>query len=213
MALGGGCEMCLHADAVQAAAESYIGLVELGVGLIPGGGGTKELVLRASQRNIEEDVELNYLQQLFINVGTAKVFTSAKEAFELSFLRKGTDCISMNPDRRIADAKRKILMLHEQGYTQPVSPNNIKVQGRGGLGALLSGIHAMRMGNYISDYDRFLAEKLAYVMCGGDLTQAAFVSEQYLLDLERETFLSLCGQKKTLERLQSILQTGKPLRN
>ncbi|HRO41302.1 MAG TPA: 3-hydroxyacyl-CoA dehydrogenase/enoyl-CoA hydratase family protein [Flavipsychrobacter sp.] len=213
MTLGGGCEMCLHADAVQAAAESYIGLVEMGVGLIPGGGGTKELVLRASDRNIKEDVELNYLQNMFINIGTAKVATSAHEAFDNFILRKGIDSISINPDRRIADAKRKVLMLHEQGYTQPVMRTKIKVQGRGGMGALLSGIHGMWRGNYISDYDKFIAEKLAHVMCGGDLTQAGFVSEQYLLDLERETFLGLCGQRKTLERLQSILQTGKPLRN
>ncbi len=213
LTLGGGCEMCLHADAVQAAAESYIGLVELGVGLIPGGGGTKEMVVRASDRNIKEDIELNYLQQLFINIGTAKVSTSAHEAYELSVLRKGIDAISINADRRIADAKRKVLLLHEQGYTQPAPRNDIKVQGRGGLGGLMSGIHAMWRGNYISDYDKFIAEKLAYVMCGGDLSAPAMVSEQYLLDLERETFLSLCGQKKTLERLQSILQTGKPLRN
>lgn len=213
LTLGGGCEMCLHADAVQAAAESYIGLVEMGVGLIPGGGGTKELILRAADRNIKEDVELNYLQQLFINIGTAKVGTSAHEAFELSILRKGTDGISINPDRRIVDAKKRVLLMHEQGYTQPVQRTDVKVQGRGGLGALMAGIHGMWRGNYISDYDKLIAEKLAYVMCGGDLTQSTMVSEQYLLDLERETFLSLCGQKKTLERLQSILQTGKPLRN
>ncbi len=213
MALGGGCEMCLHADAVQAAAESYIGLVEMGVGLIPGGGGTKELVVRASDRNIKEDIELNYLQQLFINIGTAKVSTSAHEAYELSILRKGTDSISINPDRRVTDAKRKVLSLHEQGYTQPIHRNDIKVQGRSGLGPLMAGIHGMWRGNYITDYDKFIAEKLAYVMCGGDLSATTMVSEQYLLDLERETFLSLCGQKKTLERLQSILQTGKPLRN
>lgn len=213
LTLGGGCEMCLHADAVQAAGESYIGLVELGVGLIPGGGGTKEMTLRASDRNIKEDIELNYLQQLFINIGTAKVSTSAQEAYELSILRSGTDRISMNMDRRIADARKKVLLLHEQGYTQPVQRKDIKVQGRAGLGPLLAGTHGMLLGNYISEYDRFIAEKLAYVMCGGDLTQPTLVSEQYLLDLERETFLSLCGQKKTLERLQSILQTGKPLRN
>ena len=213
MTLGGGCEMCLHADAVQAAAETYIGLVEVGVGLIPGGGGTKELALRASDRNIKEDIEMNYLQQLFINIGTAKVATSAHEAYEMSIFRKGTDGISMNPDRRVADAKRKVLLLSEAGYTQPIQRTDIKVQGRGGLGPIMAGTHGMRMGNYISDYDQFIAEKLAYVMCGGDLTQATLVSEQYLLDLEREAFLSLCGQKKTLERLQSILQTGKPLRN
>jgi 3-hydroxyacyl-CoA dehydrogenase len=213
MTLGGGCEMCLHADAVQAAAESYIGLVEMGVGLIPGGGGTKELVVRAHDRNIKEDIELNYLQQLFINIGTAKVSTSAHEAYELSILRKGTDAISINPDRRIADAKRKVMLLNEQGYTQPAPRTDIRVQGRSGLGALMAGIHGMWRGNYISDYDKFIAEKLAHVMCGGDLSAPTFVSEQYLLDLERETFLSLCGQRKTLERLQSILQTGKPLRN
>ncbi len=213
LTLGGGCEMCLHADAVQAAAESYIGLVEVGVGLIPGGGGTKEMTLRASDRNIKEDIETNYLQQLFINVGTAKVSTSAHEAFENSILRPGFDGISINPDRRIGEAKRKILSLWEHGYTQPAPRTDIKVQGRGGLGGLLSGIHGMWRGQYISDYDKLIAEKLAWVMCGGDLSQPTLVTEQYLLDLEREAFLSLCGQRKTLERLQSILTTGKPLRN
>jgi 3-hydroxyacyl-CoA dehydrogenase len=213
LTLGGGCEMCLHADAVQAAAESYIGLVEVGVGLIPGGGGTKEMALRAGDRNIKEDIETNYLQQLFINVGTAKVSTSAHEAFENFVLRPGFDGVSVNIDRRITDAKRKVLSLWEQGYTQPAPRNDVKVQGRGGLGGLMSGIHGMWRGNYISDYDKLIAEKLAYVMCGGDLSQATSVSEKYLLDIEREAFLSLCGQKKTLERLQSIITTGKPLRN
>jgi 3-hydroxyacyl-CoA dehydrogenase len=213
LTLGGGCEMCLHADGVQASAESYIGLVEVGVGLIPGGGGTKELTLRASDRNIKEDIETNYLQQLFINIATAKVSTSAHEAFENFVLRPGYDHISLNPDRRIGDAKRNILMMSDCGYTQPAPRMDIKVQGRGGLGGLLSGIHAMWRGKYVSDYDKLIAEKLAYVMCGGDLSQPTLVTEQYLLDLEREAFLSLCGQKKTLERLQSILTTGKPLRN
>lgn len=213
LTLGGGCEMCLHADGVQAAAESYIGLVEVGVGLIPGGGGTKEMALRAGDRNIKEDIETNYLQQLFINVGTAKVSTSAQEAFDNFVLRPGYDHISINPDRRIADAKRTVLSMWERGYTQPVARNDVKVQGRGGLGGLMSGIHGMWRGKYISDYDKFIAEKLAYVMCGGDLSSATTVSEQYLLDIEREAFLSLCGQKKTLERLQSIITTGKPLRN
>jgi len=213
MTLGGGCEMCLHADAVQAAAETYIGLVEPGVGLIPGGGGTKEMVVRASDRNIREDIELNYLQQLFINIGTAKVSTSAQEAYELSVLRRGYDHISINPDRRVSDAKRQVLLLHEQGYTPPAERTDVKVQGRGGLGPLLAGIHGMWRGQYISDYDKLIAERLAHVMCGGDLSQPTLVSEQYLLDLERETFLSLAGQRKTLERLQYMLQTGKPLRN
>ena len=213
LTLGGGCEMCLHADAVHAAAESYIGLVEVGIGVIPGGGGTKEMIMRASDRNIKEDVELNYLQQLFINVGTAKVSTSAHEAFENFVLRPGIDHISVNPDRRIADAKRNILTIWERGYTQPAQRTDIKVQGRTGLGGLMAGIHGMWRGNYITDYDKFVAEKLAYVMCGGDLSAPTLVSEQYLLDLEREAFLSLCGQRKTLERIQSILTTGKPLRN
>ncbi len=213
MTLGGGCEMCLHADAVQAAAETYIGLVEVGVGLIPGGGGSKEMAVRASERNIKEDIEVNYLQQLFINVGTAKVSTSAQEGFENFIFRPGYDSISINPDRRISDAKRKVLALYEAGYTQPTPRHDIKVQGRGGLGGLMSGIHGLWRGGYASDYDKLIAEKLAYVMCGGDLSTPTLVSEQYLLDLEREAFLSLCGQRKTLERIQNILQTGKPLRN
>ncbi|HYD22498.1 MAG TPA: 3-hydroxyacyl-CoA dehydrogenase/enoyl-CoA hydratase family protein [Flavipsychrobacter sp.] len=213
LTLGGGCEMCLHADSVQAAAESYIGLVEVGVGIIPGGGGSKEMAVRAAERTIKEDIETNYLQQLFINVGTAKVSTSAHEAFENFVLRPGTDAISINLDRRVADAKRKVLALWEIGYTQPVQKTQVKVQGRSGLGGLMAGIHGMWRGNYISDHDKLIAEKLAFVMCGGDLSSVSYVSEQYLLDLEREAFLSLCGQRKTLERLQSILQTGKPLRN
>ncbi len=213
LTLGGGCEICLHADAVQAAAESYIGLVEVGVGLIPGGGGTKEMAVRAAQRTIKEDIETNYIQQLFINVGTAKVSTSAHEAFDNFILRQGADAISINADRRIADAKRKVLSLWEAGYTQPAPLKAVKVLGRGALGGLLSGVHGMWRGQYISEHDKKIAEKLAYVMCGGDLSAPTMVSEQYLLDLEREAFLSLCGERKTLERLQSILTTGKPLRN
>lgn len=213
LTLGGGCEMCLHADVVQAAAETYIGLVEVGVGVIPGGGGSKEMAVRAADRAIKEDVELNYLQQLFINLGTGKVGTSAHEAFDLSILRKDRGGISMNPDRRVSDAKRRVLMLAEAGYTQPIERTDVKVQGRTGLGPILAGVHGMWRGGYISDYDKLIGEKLAHVMCGGDLSAPTEVSEQYLLDLEREAFLSLCGQRKTLERLQSILQTGKPLRN
>ena len=171
------------------------------------------MALRASQLIFKEDVEVTYLQQLFLIVGTAKVSTSAHEAFENFILRPGTDAISINLDRRVADAKRKVLALWEQGYTQPIRKTNVKVQGRGGLGGLIAGIHGMWRGNYISDHDKLIAEKLAYVMCGGDLSSVSYVTEQYLLDLEREAFLSLCGQRKTLERLQSILQTGKPLRN
>lgn len=213
LTLGGGCEMCLHADAVQAAAESYVGLVEVGVGLIPGGGGTKEMAMRATDRSIKEDVEVNFLQQLFINVGTAKVSTSAREAYELHILREWRDRVSINADRRVMDAKRRVLELWEQGYTLAAPRNDIKVLGRSGMGGLLAGIHGMWRGAYISDYDKYIAEQLAHVMCGGDLSAVTTVSEQYLLDLEREVFLRLCGQRKTLERLESILKTGKPLRN
>ncbi|MEO6187528.1 MAG: 3-hydroxyacyl-CoA dehydrogenase/enoyl-CoA hydratase family protein, partial [Ginsengibacter sp.] len=213
LSLGGACEMCLHADKVQAAAESYIGLVEVGVGLIPGGGGTKEFTLRAS-----DDVHLNEpdtipLQNRFLTVGTAKVSTSAFEAFELGILRTGTDAVSMNQSRRIADAKRSVIEIFDGGYTKPIERKNIKVLGQSGLGMLYTGINGMFRANYISEYDVKIAQKLAYVMCGGDLSEATLVSEQYLLNLEREAFLSLCGEKKTLERLQSVLEIGKPVRN
>lgn len=213
LTLGGGCEICLHADKVQAAAESYIGLVEVGVGLIPGGGGTKEMALRASDAIQHNEPETIPLQNRFITIGTAKVSTSAKEAFGMDILREGTDEISMNQDRRIADAKRSVIELYDSGYTAPVPRTDIKVLGRAGLGMLYAGINGMFRGNYITEYDVFIAKKLAYVMCGGDLSEPTQVSEQYLLNLEREAFLSLCGEKKTLERLQSVLKTGKPVRN
>lgn len=213
LTLGGGCEMCLHADKVQAAAESYIGLVELGVGLIPGGGGTKEMTVRASDEFKEGRIEEEPLKDRFMAIAMAKVSTSGKEAFDLGILRAGHDEITMNQSRLIADAKRSILQIAEEGYTRPVERKDIKVLGRGALGMLLTGIHSMRFGNYISDHDAKIAGKLAYVMCGGDLTEASIVSEQYLLDLEREAFLSLAGERKTLERLQSVIKTGKPIRN
>jgi len=213
LALGGGCELCLHADKVQAAAETYIGLVELGVGLIPGGGGTKEFSLRASDAIQHNEPETIPLQNRFITIGTAKVSTSAYEAYELGILRKGIDEVSMNQSRRIAEAKQSVIDIFNNGYTQHVQRTDIKVLGRGGLGMLYSGINGMLKGNYISEYDVFIAKKLAYVMCGGDLSEATLVNEQYLLNLEREAFLSLCGEKKTLERLQSVLRTGKPVRN
>ena len=213
LTLGGGCEICLHADKVQAAAETYIGLVELGVGLIPGGGGTKEFALRASDAIQHNEPETIPLQNRFITIGTAKVSTSAFEAYDLGILRKGIDEISMNQSRRIAEAKQSVIDLYDRGYSQPVPRGDIKVLGREGLGMLYAGINGMFHGNYISDYDVKIAKKLAYVMCGGDLSQATLVNEQYLLNLEREAFLSLCGEKKTLERLQSVLKTGKPIRN
>jgi 3-hydroxyacyl-CoA dehydrogenase len=213
LTLGGGCEICLHADKVQAAAESYIGLVELGVGLIPGGGGTKEFTLRASDAIQHNEPETIPLQNRFITIGTAKVSTSAFEAFDLGILRRGIDEISMNQSRRIADAKQSVVNIFDAGYTTPVQRTDIKVLGRSGLGMLLAGINGMYRGNYISEYDVKIAKKLAYVMCGGDLSQPTLVNEQYLLNLEREAFLSLCGEKKTLERLQSVLKIGRPVRN
>ncbi|GEP94327.1 3-hydroxyacyl-CoA dehydrogenase/enoyl-CoA hydratase family protein [Chitinophaga cymbidii] len=213
LTLGGGCEMSLHADAVQAAAETYIGLVELGVGLIPGGGGTKEMTLRASDAYREGLVENVILQDYYLTIAQAKVATSGFEAYEMGILREGTDGVSMNPSRVIADAKEKALELAEAGYTRPIERTDIRVLGRSALGAMLAGINGMKFGNYISEYDAKLAAKLAYVMCGGDLSEQTLVSEQYLLDLEREAFLSLCGERPTLERLQHMLKTGKPLRN
>lgn len=213
LTLGGGCEICLHADKVQAAAETYIGLVELGVGLIPGGGGTKEFALRASDAIQHNEPETIPLQNRFITIGTAKVATSAFEAFDLGILRKGIDEVSLNQDRRIADAKKDVINLYDRGYTPPTPRKDIKVLGRAGLGMLYAGINGMFKGNYISEYDVKIAKKLAYVMCGGDLSAPTLVSEEYLLNLEREIFLSLCGEKKTLERLQSVLKTGRPVRN
>ena len=210
--LGGGCEMTMHADIAQAAAETYIGLVEVGVGLIPGGGGTKEFTKRVSDSLQEGDVELNALQNAFMNIATAKVALSAEEAREMGVLRK-IDRISMNKDRQIADAKSAVLELADAGYTMPVQATNIKVQGKTGMALFAAGVNGMKMGGYISDHDMKIAMKIANVMCGGELSYPQEVSEQYLLDLEREAFVSLCGEKKTLERIQSILTGGKPLRN
>jgi 3-hydroxyacyl-CoA dehydrogenase len=212
LTLGGGCELCLHADKVQAAAETYIGLVEFGVGLIPGGGGTKELTLRTADSFEEGDPEYNTLRNTFTTVALAKVSTSAAEAFDLKYLRAG-DAITINNNRLIAEAKQAALKLAQAGYTQPIPRQDIKVLGRGALGMFITGVYAMFDGNYISAHDQKIARKLAYVMCGGDLSAPALVSEQYLLDLEREAFLSLTGERKTLERIKSILMSGKPLRN
>jgi len=213
LTLGGACEMSLHADRVVAAAESYIGLVELGVGLIPGGGGTKEFTLRAADEMHEDEPETITLKNRFFNIATAKVSTSAMEAYDLGVLRKGRDIVSINQGRRIAEAKASVIELYDDGYVQPVVRTDVKVLGRSALGALYAGINGMWRGNYATDHDVKVAKKLAYVMCGGDLSEPTLVSEQYILDLEREAFLSLCGEKKTLERIQSVLKGGKPLRN
>ena len=213
LALGGACEMSLHADKVIAAAETYTGLVEVGIGVIPGGGGTKEFALRASDETHNGEVDTITLQNRFLNIATAKVATSAQEAFDMGIYRKGKDLISMNLSRRIAEGKNAVIDLYDQGYVMPVQRTDIKVLGQGALGAMLAGINGMRLGNYATDHDVTVAKKLAYVMCGGDLSEATLVSEQYLLDLEREAFLSLTGEKKTLERIQGVLKTGRPLRN
>jgi len=213
MALGGGCEISLHADKVVAAAETYMGLVEFGVGVIPGGGGSKEMALRASDSFSKGDVELNVLQENFLTIGMAKVSTSAHEAFDLGLLQKGKDVVVVNKDRQIATAKAHAKLMAESGYTQPVTRTDVKVLGKQALGMFLVGTDAMKDSRYISEHDMKIANKLAYVMAGGDLSEPTLVTEQYLLDLEREAFLSLCTERKTLERIQSMLKTGKPLRN
>ncbi|WP_424000639.1 3-hydroxyacyl-CoA dehydrogenase NAD-binding domain-containing protein [Maribacter sp. IgM3_T14_3] len=213
MALGGGCEISLHADKVVAAAETYMGLVEFGVGVLPGGGGSKEMALRAQDTFKKGDVELNVLQEYFLTIGMAKVSTSAYEAFDLGLLQKGKDVVVVNKDRQIATAKAHAILMAESGYTQPAARNDIKVLGKQALGMFVVGTDAMEASHYISEHDKKIANKLAYVMAGGDLSEPTLVSEQYLLDIEREAFLSLCTERKTLERIQHMLKTGKPLRN
>jgi len=213
MALGGGCELSMHADKVVAHAETYIGLVEFGVGVIPGGGGSKEMTRRAAMTFQKDDVELNRLRENFLTIGMAKVAKSAHEAYDLNILEKGKDIVVVSRDRQLAVAKEQARLMAQNGYSQPVKTNDIKVLGRQALGAFLVGTDQMKAGKYISEHDHKIANKLAYVMSGGDLSEANYVSEQYLLDLEREAFLSLCGERKTLERLQHMIKKGKPLRN
>lgn len=213
LTLGGGCEMNLHADKVCAAAETYIGLVELGVGLIPGGGGTKEFAMRAGDELHEDEPETVTLKNRFFSIATAKVATSAKEGFDMGILRKGQDELVMNIGRRIAEAKKSVIEIYDQGYTMPTPRTDVKVMGKAGLGAMLAGINGMWRAGYATDHDALVARKLAFVLCGGDLSEQSLVSEQYLLDLEREAFLSLCGEKKSLERIQAVLKTGRPIRN
>jgi len=213
MTLGGGCELTMHSDRAVVAAETYIGLVEFGVGVIPGGGGSKEMALRASDTFRKNDVELNVLQEYFLAVGMAKVATSAYEGFDIGVLQKGKDIVVVNKERQIAEAKKHAILMAEAGYTQPVKRNDIKVLGKQALGMFLVGTDQMQAGQYISEHDKKIANKLAYVMAGGDLSEPTLVNEQYLLDLEREAFLSLCTERKTLERIQFMLTKGKPLRN
>jgi 3-hydroxyacyl-CoA dehydrogenase len=211
--LGGGCELCLQCDAVVPYSETYIGLVEAGIGLLPGGGGMKEMILRASDKFKKNDVEVNILQEYFMNIGMGKTATSGFEGYELDYFIKGRDITVMNKKNQINIAKQKALNLFDAGYTKPIERNDIKVLGKQALGMLYVGVDSLRAGDYISDHDKKIANKIAYVLCGGDLSQPSKVSEQYLLELEREAFISLCGERKTLERMQYMLRNGKPLRN
>ncbi len=213
LTLGGGCEICMHTDMVVAHAETYIGLVEFGVGLIPGGGGTKEFALRLSDALQEGDVELNTFRDKFLTIGQAKVSTSAHEAFDLGILRKGIDKVVVSRSRHILEAKLECIKLAEAGYAAPVPRKDIRVLGNQALGLVYVGADSMKSGNYISQHDQLISEKLGFVLAGGNLSQPTLVSEQYLLDLEREVFLSLCTERKTLERIHSILNGGKILRN
>ncbi|HEX9544558.1 MAG TPA: 3-hydroxyacyl-CoA dehydrogenase NAD-binding domain-containing protein [Pyrinomonadaceae bacterium] len=215
LVFGGGCEMVLHGDRVRAAAETYIGLVEVGVGIIPAGGGTKELLLRTLDSipgNVDDADPFPFVKRAFETIALAKVATSAEEARTLGFL-SADDTISMNGDRLIADAKKEVLSLAASGYVEPQPRTDILALGNAALATLKLGIHQMKRGGYISDHDALIGEKLARILTGGDLNHETRVSEQYLLDLEREAFLSLAGTRKTQERLAAMLKTGKPLRN
>tara|TARA_B100001057_G_scaffold305507_1_gene305631 strand:- start:17 stop:2422 length:2406 start_codon:yes stop_codon:yes gene_type:complete len=213
MALGGGCEIALHADKVVAHAELYMGLVEFGVGLIPGGGGTKEFAKRFSDELHSGDIKINRLRDRFLTVGQAKVSMSAYEAFDYGYLREGIDEIVVSRAHQLARAKAACLELSDKGYVPPKREKNITVVGQEGLGIVYVGANSMLSGNYMSEHDRVISEKLGFVLCGGDLSENTVVSEQYLLDLERKAFLELCREKKTLERIESIVKFGKILRN
>ncbi len=211
--LGAGCQLCLHADKVVVHAETYMGLNELSRGLIPAGGGTKEFVLRLNDELQEGDVEVNNFRQRFLTIAQSKVSTSAYEAFEFGYLRDGRDVVVMSRGRLLAEAKKQCQLLADEGYVQPVRRNDIRVLGKLALGLGYSGANSMYSGNYITEYEMKLSQKLAFVMAGGDLSMPTTVSEDYLLELERETFVALCAEPKTLERMKSILTEGKILRN
>ncbi len=213
MTLGGGCEITMHCDMAVAAAETYIGLVEVGVGVIPAGGGTKEFALRASDAYNTGDVQIPVLQEYFLNIAQAKVATSGYEGYKVGVLEEGVDIIEVNQKRLIANAKQQVLNMANAGYTQAPERNDILALGRTALGSFEVGVQSFKAGGYVSEHDALIASKLAYAICGGDISAPTKVSEQYLLDLEREVFLSLCGEEKTLKRIQHMLTTGKPLRN
>jgi 3-hydroxyacyl-CoA dehydrogenase len=213
MALGGGCELSMHSDKVVAHAELYMGLVEFGVGLIPGGGGSKEFAKRFSEELKEGDIKINRLRERFLSIGQAKVSTSAYEAFDLGYLRPGTDEVVVSREYQLTRAKAAALELAEKGYIAPKREKNITVLGQEGLGIIYVGANSMKSGHYMSEHDQVISEKLGWVLCGGDLSENTVVSEQYLLDLERKAFVELCQQRKTLERLESLVKSGKILRN
>jgi 3-hydroxyacyl-CoA dehydrogenase len=213
MALGGGCELSMHSDKVVAHAELYMGLVEFGVGLIPGGGGSKEFAKRFSDELKDGDIKINRLRERFLSIGQAKVSTSAYEAFDLGYLRPGTDEVVISREYQLTRAKAAALELANKGYIAPKREKNITVLGQEGLGIIYVGANSMKSGHYMSEHDQVISEKLGWVMCGGDLSENTVVSEQYLLDLERKAFVELCQQRKTLERLESLVKSGKILRN
>jgi 3-hydroxyacyl-CoA dehydrogenase len=213
LTLGGSCELCMHADKVIAHAESYIGLVEFGIGVIPAGAGTKEFAKRLSDELMAGDIKINRLRERFLTIGQAKVSTSAYEAFDLGYLREGVDEVVVSRYYQLARAKAACLELAENGYIAPKRGKNITVVGQEGLGIVYVGANTMLSGKYISEHDAFISEKLGYVLCGGDLSENTLVSEQYLLDLERKAFVELCMQRKTLERIESLVKYGKILRN
>ena len=214
LTLGGGCEIAIHGNRVRAAAETYIGLVEVGVGVIPAGGGTKEMTMRSmdAAQKVPDADPLVYLKKTFEMIGMGKVATSAQEARDWGFFRD-VDSISMNGDWLITDAKQEVLNLDASGFVPPVPREDIMVMGESGQAAMKLALHMMKRGGYISDHDELIGKKLANIMTGGNMNHTAFVSEQYLLDLEREAFISLCGERKTQERIAAMLKTGKPLRN
>lgn len=213
MALGGGCEMSMHADKVIAHAELYMGLVEFGVGLIPGGGGSKEFAKRLSDELSDGDIKINRMRDKFLTIGQAKVSTSAYEAFDLGYLREGIDEVVVSRQHQLTRAKEACMNLILEGYIAPKREKNITVFGNEGLGIVYVGADTMVSGNYMSQHDLVISEKLGFVLCGGDLSENTVVSEQYLLDMERKAFVELCKEGKTLERLESIVKYGKILRN
>ena len=212
LALGGGCEICLHADGMNPHAETYMGLVEIGVGLLPAGGGTKEMAVRAiAQADLYETDVTTFIFKNFMNIAMAKVSTSAAELYQMGFMRQG-DAISLNAERRIHDAKQKVLAL--AATYRPGRPlTDLKAPGRSVAASIKSQLWNMRMGGFVTEYEEMLGGTIADVMTGGDVPAGTLISEEYLLELEREQFLRLCGQKKTLERIQHMLKKGKPLRN